>query len=144
VKVRTGEEQASGWVAITLRLPQRPSAPIVAIIHEPPSWHPAPRSRLTLDASTAAVVSWELYAAQHLGRRLRSWVRPLHTGEAAGVFGQAVVGLASTGQRFSSTRASRSRGAVSAAGWVSRLPSACRAHPRTVATKSGSTRASQP
>ena len=100
MKVRTGEEQASGWVAITLRLPQRPSAPIVAIIQQPPSWHPAPRSQLTLDASTAAVVSWEPYAAQHLGRRLRSWVRPLHTGEAAGVVGQAVVGLAATGAAF--------------------------------------------
>src|SRR5262249_46248976 len=92
--------QVSGWVAITLRLPQRPSAPVVAIIQEPPAWHPTPRSQLTLDASSAAVVNWEPYAAQNLGRRLRSWVRPLHTGEAAGLIGQAIAGLASTGGVF--------------------------------------------
>jgi uncharacterized iron-regulated membrane protein len=73
---------------------------VVAVVQEPPDWHPAPRSQLTLDASTAAVVSWEPFAAQNLGRRLRSWVRPLHTGEAAGVVGQAVAGLASTGGAF--------------------------------------------
>jgi uncharacterized iron-regulated membrane protein len=94
------EQQVPGWVAITLRLPQRPGAPIVAIVQEPPSWHPAPRSQLTLDGSTAAVVSWEPFAAQNLGRRLRAWVRPLHTGEAAGIVGQAVAGLASTGGAF--------------------------------------------
>lgn len=94
------EQQVSGWVAITMRLPQRPGAPIVAIIQEPPAWHPAPRSQLTLDASTAAVVSWEPFAAQNLGRRLRSWVRVVHTGEAAGLMGQAVAGLASIGGVF--------------------------------------------
>jgi uncharacterized iron-regulated membrane protein len=94
------EQQVPGWVAITLRLPQRPGAPIVAIVQEPPAWHPTPRSQLALDASTAAVVSWEPFAAQNLGRRLRSWVRPLHTGEAAGIVGQAIVGLASTGGAF--------------------------------------------
>jgi uncharacterized iron-regulated membrane protein len=94
------EQQVAGWVAITVRLPQRPGAPVVAIIQEPPAWHPAPRSQLTLDASTAAVVSWEPFAAQNLGRRLRAWVRPLHTGEAAGLVGQAIVGLASTGGAF--------------------------------------------
>src|SRR5262245_65076753 len=94
------EQQVSGWVAITMRLPQRPGAPVVAIIQEPPAWHPAPRSQLTLDASTAAVVSWEPFAAQNLGRRLRSWVRPLHTGEAAGIVGQAIAGLVSAGGAF--------------------------------------------
>jgi uncharacterized iron-regulated membrane protein len=69
-------------------------------VQEPPAWHPAPRSLLTLDASTAAVVSWEPFAVQNLGRRLRSWVRPLHTGEAAGVVGQPIMGLASTGGAF--------------------------------------------
>lgn len=94
------KQQVPGWVAITLRLPQRPGAPIVAIVQKPPAWHPTPRSQLTLDASTAAVVSWEPFAAQKLGRRLRSWVRPLHTGEAGGLAGQALVGLASTGGAF--------------------------------------------
>jgi uncharacterized iron-regulated membrane protein len=141
----SAEQQVPGWVAITLRLPQRPTAPIVAVVQEPPAWHPAPRSLLTLDASSAAVVSWEPFAAQNLGRRLRSWVRPLHTGEAAGVVGQAVVGLASTGGAFlvytgaalAWRRFRGWRGAASPVG-VRRSPSDYRQHVR------GSTRASQP
>src|SRR4029077_10259643 len=80
--------------------PHRRGAPMWSCGKDPPAWHPPPRSQLTLDASTAAVVSWEPFAAQNLGRRLRSWVRPLHTGEAAGIVGQAIVGSASTGGAF--------------------------------------------
>ena len=40
------------------------------------------RSQLSLDAATAEVTKWEPYAGQNLGRRLRSWVVPVHTGRA--------------------------------------------------------------
>src|SRR5262249_59271769 len=39
-------------------------------------------------------------AAQTRGGRPRSWVRPPHPGEAAGVVGQAAAGLVSTGGAF--------------------------------------------
>jgi uncharacterized iron-regulated membrane protein len=91
------ERQAPGWVAISARLPQRPDGPVTFFIQEPAGWHPAPRSQLVLDATTGEVVRWEPYAGQNLGRRLRVWVRPLHTGEAAGPVGQAVAMLASAG-----------------------------------------------
>src|SRR5262249_58864926 len=48
----------------------------------------------------AAVVSGAPFAAQTLGGRPRSGVRPPHPGEAAGVVGQAVAGLVSTGSAF--------------------------------------------
>ena len=79
------ERQVSGWVLISLRMPPRLDGPVTFFIQEPVSWHPAPRSQLTLDPSTGAIVKWEPFAGQNLGRRLRSWVRPLHTGEAGGV-----------------------------------------------------------
>jgi uncharacterized iron-regulated membrane protein len=110
------EQQVPGWVAITVRLPQRPGAPIVAIVQEPPSWHPTPRSQLTLDASTANIVSWEPFAAQDLGRRLRAWVRPVHTGEAAASSARRSSGSRPRAEHCSSTPASRSRGAACAAG----------------------------
>ncbi len=91
------ERQVSGWVLISLRMPPRPDGPVTFIIQEPVSWHPAPRSQLTLDPSTGAIVKWEPFAGQNLGRRLRSWVRPLHTGEAGGVPGQAIALVASAG-----------------------------------------------
>jgi len=92
--------QASGWVAITLRLPQRPGGPVTAFIQEPATWHPSPRSVLTLDAATAQVVKWEPFAGADLGRTLRLLARVLHTGEVGGVLGQAIAGLASLGGVF--------------------------------------------
>jgi uncharacterized iron-regulated membrane protein len=48
-------------------------------------------------SSTGEIVKWEPYASQSLGRRLRTWSRWIHTGEAGGVIGQTVAGLVSTG-----------------------------------------------
>jgi uncharacterized iron-regulated membrane protein len=92
--------QAPGWVAITLRLPQRAGGPVTAFIQEPPTWHPSPRSVLTLDAATTQVVKWEPFADANLGRKLRLLARVLHTGEVGGVIGQAIAGLASLGGVF--------------------------------------------
>ena len=89
--------QSPGWVTLTLRLPQRPGGPVTAFIQAPPSWHPSPRSVLTLDAATAEVVRWEPFAAANMGRKLRVLARVLHTGEVGGVVGQLVAGLASAG-----------------------------------------------
>lgn len=91
------ERQAPGWVAISLRVPARPDGAATFFIQEPAGWHPAPRSQLVLDPATAEIVRWEPYVGQSLGRRLRSWVRPLHTGEAGGVIGQSVAVVASAG-----------------------------------------------
>ena len=52
---------------------------------------------MTLDRDTGAVVSWETFEDQTPGRRLRSWLRFIHTGEAGGLAGQAIAGLASGG-----------------------------------------------
>jgi uncharacterized iron-regulated membrane protein len=80
--------QVPVWSSITLRLPQKPGAPITAAIIEPGFSRRYARSQLTLDAATAEVKKWEPYADQNLGRRLRSWVVPLHTGRAGGPLGQ--------------------------------------------------------
>ncbi|HTG12791.1 MAG TPA: PepSY-associated TM helix domain-containing protein, partial [Candidatus Eisenbacteria bacterium] len=71
--------------------------PVTFFIQEPVGWHPSPRSQLVLDPVTADVVKWEPFAGQNMGRRLRAWVRPLHTGEAAGLVGQTIAFFASAG-----------------------------------------------
>ncbi|MFI5328946.1 MAG: PepSY domain-containing protein, partial [Candidatus Rokuibacteriota bacterium] len=76
---------------------QRPEATVTFFIQEPVGWHPSPRSQLVLDPITADVVKWEPFAGQNMGRRLRAWVRPLHTGEAGGLAGQTIAFLASAG-----------------------------------------------
>jgi uncharacterized iron-regulated membrane protein len=91
------EQQVPGWVAINVRLPQRSDAPVTFFIQEPAGWHPSARSQLVLDPLTAAVVKWEPFAGQNMGRWLRTWVRPLHTGEAGGPVGQAIAAAGSAG-----------------------------------------------
>jgi uncharacterized iron-regulated membrane protein len=56
---------------------------------------PDKRVMLTLDPKTADVVTEELFANQTRGRQWRLWSRWLHTGEAGGVAGQTLAGLAS-------------------------------------------------
>ena len=89
--------QTSDWVALTLRLPQRAAGTATTFIQGPPTWHPGPRSVLTLDAGTARVVRWEPFGEATAGRTLRVLARVLHTGEVGGVPGQLVAGLASAG-----------------------------------------------
>jgi uncharacterized iron-regulated membrane protein len=85
-----------------MRLPQPGGNQATVMIEEAQSWHPYPRSILTLDLATAAVVKWEPYEGYNLGRTIRSWVRPVYTGEAGGLLGQIVAALASAGGRYCS------------------------------------------
>jgi uncharacterized iron-regulated membrane protein len=87
---RAREHAPAGWVSISLRMAPRPDGPVTALIAGPPSWHPSPRSIVTLDPVRAAVIAWEPYETQSLGRRLRAWVRVAHTGEALRLPGQVV------------------------------------------------------
>jgi uncharacterized iron-regulated membrane protein len=94
------QEQVPGWVMIMLRFQPRGDGPVTASIQAPDAFHPFQRSQLTLNRATGDVVKWEPYASNSTGRKLRSWVRALHTGEAFGFAGQTVAGLASLGGCF--------------------------------------------
>ena len=59
---------------------------------------PDRRSQLVLDRRTGAVVRSEPYSSQSPARRLRGWLRWMHTGEAGGVWGQTAAGIASAGR----------------------------------------------
>jgi uncharacterized iron-regulated membrane protein len=52
---------------------------------------------LTLDPFTAAVLKKETFADQNAGRRLRTWARYLHTGEAFGLPGKLFASFAALG-----------------------------------------------
>jgi sulfite reductase (NADPH) flavoprotein alpha-component len=82
------------------RLPPGRDGPVTASIQGPDAFHPFQRSQLTLNRATGAVVKWEPYANNSTGRKLRTWVRALHTGEAFGFAGQTVAGIASLGGCF--------------------------------------------
>jgi uncharacterized iron-regulated membrane protein len=91
------EEKVSRWESIAQRFPQRPGDPVVFSIREGVSWNPMATSQLTLDPASADVVKWEPYEGLSLGRRLRSWARYTHTGEAGGLPGQFIAFMASLG-----------------------------------------------
>ena len=82
------ESQVPLWSSINLRFPQKPGGPFTAAIIEPGFSRRYARSMLTLNAATAEVIKWEPYSEQNLGRRLRSWIVPVHTGRAVGAPGQ--------------------------------------------------------
>jgi len=94
------EQQAPGWTMLIMRFPPRGDGPVTVSIQEPTAPHQFARSQLTLNRATADVVRWEPYSQNSMGRKLRSWVRALHTGEAFGLLGQSIAGLASLGGCF--------------------------------------------
>ena len=90
------EGQVANWRTITLRLPSsRGSANFV--IETGGGGRPDQRFQLVLDPRTGDVQRWEAFSNYSLGRRLRAWARFVHTGEAAGLGGQAVGFMACTG-----------------------------------------------
>jgi uncharacterized iron-regulated membrane protein len=91
------EKQVPGWRTINVRIPASERAPVVFAIDKGDGGQPQHRSTLTLNRATGAVVSFEAFSDQSLGRRLRSISRFAHTGEVLGVPGQTIAGLATAG-----------------------------------------------
>ena len=94
------QEQVPGWRTITLRLPQPEEETVSLAIDAGSGGQPQLRSTLTLDRATGAVASWETFEDGTPGRQVRTWLRFIHTGEAAGIVGQTIAGLVSGGAVF--------------------------------------------
>jgi len=91
------ERQVPGWQTLSLRVPDSADGPVSFTLSRGHRGRPDLRAQLTLDRASREVVTWEPYASQSRGRRLRTWLRWLHTGEAGGFLGQTLAGLASAG-----------------------------------------------
>jgi uncharacterized iron-regulated membrane protein len=91
------EAQVPGWRSINLRLMGSSQAPVVFTIDRGNGGQPQLRGQLSLDRTTGAIVRWEPFASQSLGRRIRSFLRFAHTGEVFGILGQTVAALVSAG-----------------------------------------------
>jgi uncharacterized iron-regulated membrane protein len=92
------ETQVSGWQSLTVRLPAAPDAPwTFSIDTSTGARRPDTRTEVTLDRKTEATVKREGYEALPAGRKAIGWLRFIHTGEAFGLPGQTVAGLASLG-----------------------------------------------
>ena len=91
------EQHAPGWRTISLRVPTNETAPLAFTIDHGSGGQPQKRGTLTLDRTTGAVVKWETFSSNSLGRRVRTVLRFAHTGEVLGLPGQTIAGIASAG-----------------------------------------------
>jgi uncharacterized iron-regulated membrane protein len=98
--VLRAQEQVSNWKTIALRVPAVTDRTVSITIDEGSGGEPQKRSTLIVDLASSRVTRWEPFSAQSAGRRWRSLLRFAHTGEAAGISGQTVAGIASLGGVF--------------------------------------------
>jgi len=91
------EAQATDWQTISLRMPAAPDAPFAFLVDRGNGARPDKRATVNLSAKTGEIVSTETYESYNGGRKLRLWVRWIHTGEAGGFLGQTLAMLASLG-----------------------------------------------
>jgi len=85
------------WRTISLSVPRDMVSPVSFSVAGGGRGRPDLRVGLKLDRETAAVVAVERFSEQSTGRRARTWIRWIHTGEAGGWIGQTIAGLASFG-----------------------------------------------
>ena len=83
------------WRTITLSISASGSNAASLVIDEGDGGQPQKRHTLTVDATNADVIKWTPFIGETAGTRARRWMRYLHTGEAYGIVGQTVAGLAS-------------------------------------------------
>jgi uncharacterized iron-regulated membrane protein len=93
VLAAAARSRVDGWRTITARLADDPTAPVAFTILSGPRGRPDLRAQLTL-ARDGSVERWQPYEALDSGQKARSWLRWIHTGEAGGIPGQTVAGLA--------------------------------------------------
>jgi uncharacterized iron-regulated membrane protein len=91
----TAQQYGDDWQTLTLALPDTDARHVIFTIDEGNGGEPQKRHTLTLNRVTGEAVSWAPFASLSSGYKARRWVRFLHTGEALGIGGQTVAGLAS-------------------------------------------------
>jgi uncharacterized iron-regulated membrane protein len=70
---------------------------VTVTVKEPGSWPRTATTTVSLNPYTGEVLKHEDYADLPTSRQIRSWTRFLHTGQALGLVGQLVAGLACLG-----------------------------------------------
>jgi uncharacterized iron-regulated membrane protein len=91
------EQRIPGWRSITLRVPPTGGGPLAFTIDTGDGGRPDQKTQLTLNPRTGETIRVEAFSNYNTGRRVRGWLRFLHTGEAGGVAGESIAGLASAG-----------------------------------------------
>lgn len=114
--------QGAGWKLLTLRLSNSDRNPVMVTMDHGYAGQPQKRLTMSFDQKTGQLKNTEKFEDLNAGRRLRSWLRFVHTGEFYGLTGQTIAGIASLGavvltytgialslRRFTAWRSRRSR-----------------------------------
>lgn len=94
---QTAASRMSDWRTITLRLPAADQQPVTFVVDGGYAGQPQKRLTLTMDRVSGQTLTAESFDDMTLGRRLRTWLRFVHTGEYYGLVGQTIAGIASAG-----------------------------------------------
>lgn len=92
---KSAKAYGGDWQTLSLSLPAPRVRDAVFTIDEGNGGEPHKRHSLTLNSATAETVIWAPFDSQAEGYKARRWIRYLHTGEAFGLVGQTIAGLAS-------------------------------------------------
>jgi uncharacterized iron-regulated membrane protein len=91
----TAQRQVEGWTTVTLRMPTSPGGALNFTVDRGSHARPDLRSQITIDPKTGSIQKTESYGSYNVARKIRLWVRWIHTGEAGGFIGQTIAGIAS-------------------------------------------------
>ena len=83
------EAHAAGWQIISLRF-QNPSHTLLFLVDSGDGTRPDTRATLTGNVKTGEIERVETFSSFNAGRKIRMWMRPIHTGEAGGILGQTI------------------------------------------------------
>jgi uncharacterized iron-regulated membrane protein len=89
------------WKSISMQTSALPGAPASFRIDRSIGGQPSKAFNLKLDGVDGSLMEWRTFADNSPGRRARTNIRFLHTGEVFGFIGQTVAGLASLAACFS-------------------------------------------
>jgi uncharacterized iron-regulated membrane protein len=98
--LKKAEARVPNWYAITLRMPSSERAPVLFMVDRGYGGQPQKRTTLTMNRRTREIERAEAFTDLDSGRRFRTWLRFVHTGEYYGLAGQTVAGIASLGGVF--------------------------------------------
>jgi uncharacterized iron-regulated membrane protein len=120
--VRIAGARVPDWRSVSFRIPDAGSRTAAVTIDRGTGGEPQKRATMTVDLARGQETGWQPFSSQSRGRRWRSWLRFAHTGEAGGLAGQTIAGVASAGgallvwtgigmaiRRFNSWRGVKSR-----------------------------------
>ena len=89
------QAQMKDWRTVTLRMPTSPGGALNFTVDGANGARPDLRSVITIDPKSGAIEKTESYSSYNAARKIRLWIRWIHTGEAGGFIGQTIAGIAS-------------------------------------------------